>query len=122
MCPHTPLGPKDSQPLYPQVFLQRTSVQRLRDLHLGNSSEARKDFKIREKSTDRKPKVTDKNKKVSVSKKSQERKTDNKKQNPAKDSDKKFTMKKRNPRKKVEQTETKKQENQGFVIRNRKKD
>lgn len=67
-------------------------------------------------------KVTDKNKKVSVSKKSQERKTDNKKQNPAKDSDKKFTMKKRNPRKKVEQTETKKQENQGFVIRNRKKD
>ena len=67
-------------------------------------------------------KVTDKNKKVSVSKKSQERKTDNKKQNPAKDSDKKFTMKKRNPRKKIEQTETKKQENQGFVIRNRKKD
>ena len=31
-------------------------------------------------------------------------------------------MKKRNPRKKIEQTETKKQENQGFVIRNRKKD
>jgi uncharacterized protein YutD len=92
------------------------------DKRSENSSEARKDFKIREKSTDRKPKVTDKNKKVSVSKKSQERKTDNKKQNPAKDSDKKFTMKKRNPRKKIEQTETKKQENQGFVIRNRKKD
>lgn len=92
------------------------------DKRSENSLEARKDFKIREKSTDRKPKVTDKNKKVSVSKKSQERKTDNKKQNPAKDSDKKFTMKKRNPRKKVEQTETKKQENQGFVIRNRKKD
>ncbi|MCL9639290.1 YutD family protein [Lactococcus lactis] len=92
------------------------------DKRSENSLEARKDFKIREKSTDRKPKVTDKNKKVSVSKKSQERKTDNKKQNPAKDSDKKITMKKRNPRKKVEQTETKKQENQGFVIRNRKKD
>lgn len=85
------------------------------DKRSENSLEARKDFKIREKSTD-------KNKKVSVSKKSQERKTDNKKQNSAKDSDKKFTMKKRNPRKKVEQTETKKQENQGFVIRNRKKD
>ena len=31
-------------------------------------------------------------------------------------------MKKRNPRKKVEQTEPKNQGNQGFVIRNRKKD
>lgn len=33
------------------------------DKRSENSSEARKDFKIREKSTDRKPKVTDKNKK-----------------------------------------------------------
>ena len=35
------------------------------DKRSENSSEARKDFKIREKSTDRKPKVTDKNQKVS---------------------------------------------------------
>lgn len=43
------------------------------DKRSENSSEARKDFKIREKSTDRKPKVTDKNKKVSVSKISREK-------------------------------------------------
>lgn len=90
-----------------------------------NASEARKDFKIRDKSADRKAKPTDKKINKPLSKKSQEGRADkavNKKATSSKESDKKFTMKKRNPRKKVEQTESKNQGNQGFVIRNRKKD